>query len=172
MLISMKKIASVVLLVIYISGGLTAQPGRKAQIREDGFTIEKNNSATQVKDQARTNTCWSFSTTSLVESQFLRNNKTEIDLSEMFTVYNMYIEKAKNYVHRLGKAQFGEGGLGHDVIRSIATYGAMPESVFSGIQPGQKSLNHGKLVIILKEYLDNIIKSAPLSASWLDDFNH
>lgn len=163
----MKKIVSVIFLSMFLSGSLLAQPGKKAQLREDGFTVEKNNPATPVKNQARTGTCWSFSTTSLVESQFLRTGKSDIDLSEMFNVYNMYIEKAKNYVHRLGKAQFGEGGLGHDVIRSIATYGAMPESAFSGLKPGETMLNHSKLVIILKEYLDNVIKSTPIDDNWM-----
>ena len=172
----MKKIVSIVLVTMFFSGSLFSQ-GRKqamlqkqAQQQADGFTVEKNNGATPVKDQARTGTCWSFSTTSLLESQFLRANKTDIDLSEMFSVYNMYIEKAKNYVHRMGKAQFGEGGLGHDVIRSIATYGAMPESVFSGLRPDEKSLNHAKLVIILKEYLDSAIASTPIAATWLDGY--
>src|ERR1041384_5940813 len=67
--------------------------------------------ATPVKNQARTGTCWCFSTTSLVESEEIRKDNKEIDLSEMFTVRNMYIEKAKNYILRNGRAQFGEGGL-------------------------------------------------------------
>ncbi|MEP7165357.1 MAG: C1 family peptidase [Ferruginibacter sp.] len=166
----MKKIVTIVFLTVFVSGTVFSQPGKKGQIKEDGFVVEKNNTATAVKDQARTGTCWSFSTTSLIESQFLKANKTDIDLSEMFTVYNMYIEKAKNYIHRQGKAQFGEGGLGHDVIRSIATYGAMPETVFSGLHPGEKSFNHSKLVIILKEYLDNTLKSTPIPSTWLDDY--
>ncbi len=172
----MKKIVSIVLLTMFVSGSLFSQ-GRKqammqkqAQKQADGFTVEKNNNATPVKDQARTGTCWSFSTTSLLESQFMKNNKAEIDLSEMFSVYNMYIEKAKNYIHRMGKAQFGEGGLGHDVIRSIATYGAIPESVFSGLRPDEKSFNHAKLVIILKEYLDSALASTPIAATWLDGY--
>ena len=172
----MKKIVSIVFLTVFVSGSLFSQ-GRKqvmmqkqAQRQADGFTVEKNNEATPVKDQARTGTCWSFSTTSLLESQFLRNNKTEIDLSEMFSVYNTYIEKAKNYIHRMGKTQFGEGGLGHDVIRSIATYGAIPESVFSGLRPDEKSFNHAKLVIILKEYLDSALASTPIAATWLDGY--
>lgn len=166
----MKKIAGTIILIVFVSVNIFSQPGRKAQLQADGFVVVKNNKATSVKDQSRTNTCWSYSTTSLIESQFLKNNNSDIDLSEMFTVYNIYIEKAKNYIHRMGKAQFGEGGLGHDVIRSIATYGAMPDSVFSGIPSGASSMNHGKLVIMLNEYLDGILKNLPLQANWLDDY--
>src|SRR5262245_57687061 len=66
--------------------------------------------ATPVKNQAMTGTCWCFATTSLVESEEIRKQNREIDLSEMFTVRNMYIEKAKNYILRNGKAQLAKEG--------------------------------------------------------------
>jgi bleomycin hydrolase len=131
------------------------------------FQIEKTIPATPVKNQAMTGTCWCFSTTSLVESQCLKNNLGELDLSEMFTVRNIYIEKAHNYVLRQGHAQFGEGGLGHDLIRAIATYGAMPESVYSGLKPGQKMHDHQKMSGQLKNYLDSILKISPVPANWM-----
>jgi bleomycin hydrolase len=133
------------------------------------FTVVKQVPATPVKNQALTGTCWSFSTTSLVESQSLKNNLGEFDLSEMFTVRNIYMEKAKNYILRQGRAQFGEGGLGHDQIRAIATYGAIPESVYSGLKPGaNQSHNHEKLSTNLKQYLDDLLKHIPLPANWMD----
>ncbi len=97
------------------------------------FTVEKVIAATSVKNQGITGTCWCFSTTSLIESQALKNNLGEMDLSEMFSVRNIYIEKAKNYILRQGHTQFGEGGLGHDLINAISKYGAMPEIVYSGL---------------------------------------
>lgn len=137
---------------------------------KDNFTVIKNNPATPVKSQARTGTCWSFSTTSLVESQALKNNLGEFDLSEMFTVRNIYIEKAKNYILRQGHTQFDEGGLGHDQIRAIATYGAVPESVYSGLKPGQTAHNHQALVSALKGYLDSLLKHRPIPGNWLAGF--
>ncbi|MEP7255346.1 MAG: C1 family peptidase [Ferruginibacter sp.] len=134
------------------------------------FTVIKQVPATPVKNQAMTGTCWSFSTTSLVESQALKNNLGEFDLSEMFTVRNIYMEKARNYILRQGHAQFGEGGLGHNQILAIATYGAMPESVYSGLKPGQKSHNHQKLVSSLQSYLDSLLKHIPIAANWMDGF--
>jgi bleomycin hydrolase len=142
---------------------LFAQEGGKSN-----FTVVKQVAATPVKNQALTGTCWSFSTTSLVESQTLKNNLGELDLSEMFTVRNIYMEKAMNYILRQGHAQFGEGGLGHDQIRAIATYGAIPESVYSGLKPGRQSHSHEKLVTNLKQYLDSLLKHIPLPANWMD----
>lgn len=134
---------------------------------QDNFILEKGIPATSVKNQAMTGTCWCFSTTSLVESQCLKNNLGEFDLSEMFTVRNIYFEKARNYILRQGHAQFGEGGLGHDLIRAIATYGAMPESVYSGLKPGETQHNHVKLSGALKKYLDSILNVSPLPADWM-----
>lgn len=173
----MKKNVSVVLSALFICGTAMAQIGekgkRQAQVAADGFTIVKSNAVTPVKNQARTGTCWSFSTSSLLESQFIKNTgKADIDLSEIFTVYNIYIEKAKNYILRQGKTQFSEGGLGHDLIRSYATYGAMPESVYSGLREGEKSLNHTKVVVILKRYLDEQLAAPAVPANWLDSFKN
>lgn len=135
------------------------------------FTIEKIVGATSVKNQAMTGTCWCFGTTSLVESQCLKNNLGELDLSEMFTVRNIYKEKARNYILRQGHTQFGEGGLGHDMIRAIATYGAIPNSIYSGLLPGQKMHNHQTLEPALQKYLDSILKLTPLPANWMDGYN-
>lgn len=136
------------------------------------FTAIKNNAATPVKNQAMTGTCWAFSTTSLLESQLMKNNLGSFDLSEMFTVRNIYIEKAKNYVLRQGHAQFGEGGLGHDVIRSIARYGAMPDEAYSGLVNGKTALDHQKMSKELKDYLDTLLNNhgKPLADDWLTGY--
>jgi bleomycin hydrolase len=136
----------------------------------DNFILERDIPVTPVKNQAMTGTCWCFSTTSLVESQCLKNNLGEFDLSEMYSVRNIYFEKAKNYLLRQGHAQFGEGGLGHDLIRAIATYGAMPESVYSGLKTGEQQHNHVKLFSSLKKYLDSILQVAPLPTDWMKGY--
>jgi bleomycin hydrolase len=141
-------------------------------ILEKDFTIEKINESTPVKDQDMTGTCWSFSTTALVESQLIKNKVGVLDLSEMFTVRNIYIEKAKNYISRQGATQFGEGSLGHDVIRAIARYGAIPEQAYSGLIDGRVEHNHSALATELKGYLDALLKSKPLPADWLQGFEN
>lgn len=130
------------------------------------YTLIKAIPSTPVKNQAMTGTCWCFSSTSLVESQSLKNNIGELDLSEMYTVRNTYIDKAKNYLLRQGKTQFGEGGLGHDLVNAISKYGAMPEEVYSGLKPGQTQHNHSELVGSLKKYLDTLLTFASVPADW------
>jgi bleomycin hydrolase len=136
----------------------------------EGLTLLKSNSYTPVKNQANTGTCWSFSTTSLIESQSIKNGIGELDLSEMFTVRNIYIDKARNYLLRQGAAQFGPGGLGHDVIASTSKYGAVPESMYSGLSLGNTFHDHSILDKQLKSYLDTLLITRPLRVDWLDGF--
>ena len=134
------------------------------------FINKKITPATPVKNQAMSGTCWCFSTTSLIESQCLLKSGKELDLSEIYSVRNIYVEKAHNYVLRQGHAQFDEGGLGHDEIRAVANYGAIPESVYSGLLPGQKNINHLGMIKLLQKYLDSIIKTPPLAENWIEGF--
>src|SRR6476661_1215048 len=134
------------------------------------FFDVKTLKATSVKNQAMTGTCWCFATTSLVESEEIRKENKEIDLSEMFTVRNMYIEKAKNYILRNGKAQFGEGGLGHDEIRAVATYGAMPLNEYTGLLNDAKNYDHQILFSELQRYLESVLRKKPISGNWLERY--
>lgn len=126
--------------------------------------------ATSVKNQAMTGTCWCFSTTSLVESEEIRKDRQSIDLSEMFTVRNIYIEKARNYILRQGHAQFGEGGLSHDMIRATAAYGAVPLSVYTGLVNGEKEYNHQELFTRLQAYLDSVLRKQPIASDWMTGY--
>jgi bleomycin hydrolase len=141
-----------------------------APLQTPQFFDIKTLKATPVKNQAMTGTCWCFATTSLVESEEIRKDKNEINLSEMFTVRNIYIDKAKNYILRGGKAQFGEGGLGHDELRAVANYGAIPLEDYSGLINGEKIYNHQKLFRALQEYLDSVLRKQPISDNWLDGY--
>jgi bleomycin hydrolase len=155
---------------LVITTFLFAQTSQVQTFTKPEFLDIKTVKATSVKNQAMTGTCWCFSTTSLVESDEIRKDKQEIDLSEMFTVRNIYIEKAKNYILRQGHAQFGEGGLGHDMIRAVGTYGTVPLSVYSGLLNGQTQYNHQQLFTRLQGYLDSVLKKQPISANWLDGY--
>ena len=55
----------------------------------------KSIKTTPVKNQAATGTCWSFATTSFMETELLRMGKGEYDLSEMFIVRQKYFNQAE-----------------------------------------------------------------------------
>jgi bleomycin hydrolase len=113
---------------------------------------------TKVKNQQLTGTCWSFGTTSFLESEILRIKKVTVDLSEMYNVRMAYRSKALNYVLRQGKANFGERGLPHDVLNVTSFYGIVPEEAYSGKTGGDTIYNHKELQASLNAYLDAVIK--------------
>lgn len=125
-----------------------------------------------VISQGITGTCWSFSSTSFLESEIMRITGKKIDLSEMYQVRNTYPAKAENFIMRQGKAQFGEGGLAHDVINSVKKYGLVPESAFSGLQAGENKHNHAEMVAVLKAILETYVDNPGrnLSKKWREVF--
>jgi len=123
---------------------------------------------TPVISQGNTGTCWSFSSTSFLESEIIRLTGQTIDLSEMFTVRNTYPLKIENYILRQGKAQFSEGGLAHDVIRSIQRYGLVPQEVYDGIAGDGNRHNHAELIAILTAMVNTYVENPGknLSTTW------
>ena len=121
---------------------------------------------TSIKNQQITGTCWSFGTSSFVESEVLRLTKKEVDLSEMYNVRMAYFEKAQNYILRQGTANFGEGGLSHDVLRNIGLHGIVPQSAYPGLVDGDTVFDHSELSAGLKGYLDAVIRSGHPTVHW------
>ncbi len=136
------------------------------------FTDIKVNRTTPVKDQNKSGTCWSFSGTSVLEEDVLRKGGPELDLSEMWTVRNCYIDKAKKYVRTHGNVNFAQGGSFADVLYAVENYGAVPEEVYAGLNYGEKKHAHYEMADALKAYLDAIIKNPgkKLTTAWLPGF--
>ena len=123
-----------------------------------------------IKSQDQTGTCWCFSTASFLESEALRLGKGEHNISEMFAVRNVYREKCENYVRRQGHAQFGEGGLAHDLLNVVKRYGIVPESAYPGRKDQNKPFNHQKIEKALEDACKDFVKQAEqgkLSDKWL-----
>ncbi len=113
------------------------------------FTIEKELKHTEVISQGRTGTCWSFATTSFLESEIMRLGFPETKLSEMFFVNYNYKNKASQYLLYHGNNNFGEGSLSHDVIKVLREQGLSTYEAFPGIKKDDK-YNHSALVKQLK----------------------
>lgn len=130
------------------------------------FKVDKEIKYTAVKSQDRTGTCWSFATSSFLESELKRMGKGEYDLSEMYTVRNIYMNKAQNYLFRQGKANFSQGSLSHDVINAFRMGGTMPESVYSGIVKGDEKHDHDELSKVLTGMIKSLTKVKRPSSKW------
>ncbi len=116
----------------------------------DEFTIGFHNPPIR---QFQTGTCWCFATTSLLESELKRLGKREIKLSEMFTVYWEYVEKARYFIKDKGEMHLGQGSEHNAVIERMKKYGAVPAEAYTGLLPGETEHNHGELFQEFRNYL-------------------
>lgn len=133
-----------------------------------GFVDIKVIPHTSVKDQNKSGTCWCFASTSFIEDEILRQGGDSLDLSEMFTVRQCYLDKADRYIRLYGQTNFAAGGSALDVPYVWKKYGAMPEEAYTGLQYGEEKHVHGELDAVLKAYLD-AVKANPnkkISTAW------
>jgi len=106
--------------------------------------------------QGRAGTCWCFSTTSFYESEVKRLSGKEVKISEIYTVYWEYVEKARRFVQERGNSVFSEGSEGNAVARMYKKYGAVPYSAYSGLLDDKKYHNHSEMVDEMNSYLKSV----------------
>jgi bleomycin hydrolase len=166
---TMRNYIKLSIVTLLLSTGITqAQDNLVNQLKDNksqttkeafAFTNVVNAEATSVKNQGSSGTCWSYSANSFIESEMVRMGKKPVDIAEMYTVRNMYIDKAESYVRMHGMASYSQGGALHDPIDLMAKYGALPQEVYSGLQPGQVKNDHTELEGTLKAILEPIAKN-------------
>jgi len=153
------------------TSSLWAQETAKLTNKKDGgylFTVVKDIEATEVQNQNRTGTCWSFSALSFFESELLRMGKGKHNLSEMFIARRAYEEKAVNYVRMHGNFNFGPGGAFYDIPYVAKKYGIVPEEAYKGLEYGESDHNHSEMDAILRATVEQIVKApqGKLTTSW------
>jgi bleomycin hydrolase len=108
--------------------------------------------------QGWTGMCWDFSTTSFFESEIYRLYNKKIKLSEAWTAYWEFVEKARSYVKTSGATYFGEGSESNAVPRIWKKYGVIPYDVYTGLLPGQKFLDQHQMYNEMLTFLENVKK--------------
>lgn len=110
--------------------------------------------------QGNTSTCWCFSTTSFFETEVHRLTGQDIKLSEMYTVYWEYVERAIRFVRERGNSLFAEGSEANALVRDYKKYGIVPRDIYSGMETGRKFYSHEKMYGELKAYMDGVKKAS------------
>ena len=152
-----KYITFIIIIFVFCGKGLPQE-----------LTTIKINETSGVKNQDKSGTCWCFSILSVFESELIKQGIQHPDLSEMFVVRNVYIDKAKNYILRQGFTRMGEGAFGQDLFQSIQKHGIVPLDAFPNSKDG--SINNIGFDEFLKKFLDSVIAKAPISPGWEENY--
>ena len=172
-----KKILSV--LVLMGAGQLFAQDNLiNALANNQGKDVQKYYQikpifalgVTDVKDQGHSGTCWSYTGASFLESEMMKKKKQPVDLSEIYTARKVYLEKAINYLRMHGALTWGDGGELHDIINIYRKYGAVPQSIYTGLINGATINNFNEMQKDLEGYLKGIVESEKVPADWKEVF--
>jgi bleomycin hydrolase len=132
------------------------------------FTDEINLANTSVKNQGSSGTCWSYSTNSFLESEMIRLGKQPVELSQVFSARNAYVEKGKNYVRMHGAVTLGDGGELHDVTNMYKKYGAVPQEVYTGLNYGTSKNKFAEMGALTEALLAAVVKNpnGELTPNW------
>jgi bleomycin hydrolase len=171
----MKSLSTALLLITLVFNLQLSADENDTEEKKKGFVFTDVISIenTSVKNQYRSGTCWSFSGLAFVEAELLRMTGKDYDLSEMFVVSHTYSDKAEKYVRLNGHLNFGGGAEVTDVFRVINLYGMVPETSCTGLYYGEPMHTHGELDLLLKNYVDAIVKNKnrKLTPVWHDAYN-
>ena len=147
---------------------------QKIENKVDSFAFKtiSDIQTTSVKNQYKSGTCWSFATTSFVETEILRITGNKLDLSEIYNVYYAYIAKSESFTRLHGNANFGPGGQAHDVLDVIKKYGLVQENDFTALDYGTDKHEHGEIDQVLLSFIKSIVdnKNGVLSTAWHKSF--
>ncbi len=133
------------------------------------FTDVINIENTPVKNQGSSGTCWSYSANSFLESEMIRMGRQPVEISQVYTARNAYIEKGKNYVRMHGAITLGDGGALHDVINMYRQYGALPQNLYTGLNYGTASNKFAEMQAMGQGVLEAVVKNpnGELSPNWI-----
>jgi bleomycin hydrolase len=172
----MRSVLTAIILAVFATMGFAqvdlvkSLEGNKSEHALEGFQFQPivDLEVLPVENQGASSTCWSYCSSSFLESEMIRMGKEPVDLSEMFTVRKVYEEKAVNYVRMHGAYNFGQGGALPDVIQMYGKYGAVPEEAYTGLNYGTGVNKHSEMEAMLKAMLDAVVSNPnkQLSPVW------
>ena len=136
--------------------------------KEEGwiFSEEVRIPITSIKDQNAAGTCWCYSSLAFVEAELLRLTEKEYDFSEMFLVWNTYMDRAQATVRTHGDISFSQGGSFYDVLYGIKHFGLVPDSELpAGVTHGDVLSDFSEFSRVCDPFVEGIIKGRKLQTS-------
>lgn len=111
-----------------------------------------------IKDQKNSGLCWSFATTSFIESEAIRLKRELVSISPVYYVPFAYKSKSITYINQNGKTYFGNGGLTFSVMDGYNQLGAIPDDLYQQLYTTQKPLEHDVMDLTLKNYIKKALQ--------------
>jgi len=161
---TLKTLPILISLLFFLNSGLWSQIEREKPILKDEIEIK----TTPVKDQERSEACWSYAAVSFLESELLRKGFCEIDLSEMYYVRLMYLQRGIDYVRYHGNLNFGYGGQAHDVINQLYDHGVIPQEFYVGNEYNPEYMDLSELDSVLINYLQDVVVKK--KKNWTEEY--
>jgi bleomycin hydrolase len=110
-------------------------------------------------NQDSTLVCWSFATTSFLESEMMRLGKPPVQLSVMYFVYYRLLEKCHSILSTHSPEHFSSGDLFTGVMDIVSTYGIVPASAYEGKKSSTTCYVHTHLYEQIDSLLTDAIKN-------------
>jgi len=112
--------------------------------QEKNFTAIKESWASPFKAQGN-NGCPIFSMVSFFESEIYRTSNQKMELSQMYLLYHVFIEKTERYLRLRSYDTYSTGGLFDDAIYLMGKYGIVPLEDYIGPRNEKGYYEHGPL---------------------------
>lgn len=103
--------------------------------------------------QGNSGTCWAYSATSFMESEAFRINSVKVDISEIYTVYWDYVDRARLFAKMEGDVYLSQGSEANAIKRVMKDYGMVPFEAYSGLKEGQNYNSHDEMFQEIEKYL-------------------
>jgi bleomycin hydrolase len=116
-------------------------------------------------NQDTTLICWSFATSSFLESEMKRLGMPPVRLSVVYPMYCMFLEKTKRFVATKGESRVSPGDLFSGVLEVVRTYGAMPAATYEGMKEQGSVYSHTALYAEIQE----LMKRTTADIVWNED---
>ncbi len=148
------------------------QPFIRFTMDQSGMDLPNDKSKYQsawsqpTESQGNTGTCWAFSTTAFYESEVFRLSGKKVEISEIYTVYWEYVEKARRFIEKRGNSYFEQGSEGNAVARIMKKYGAVPHEAYTGLQGNRKFHSHNKMFDEMNGFLQSLKKNNAWNADY------
>ncbi len=112
--------------------------------------------------QDKSDMCWCFGTVSFLESELTRLGRPAVKLSEAYTVYWEFVEKARRFILRKGDSPVRGGSEPASALARMKQYGVVRLSDYDGLLDDKTEHDHSALFGDYRTYLESL-KS---SGSW------